>query len=285
MSSQALRRMADLLEALLANQPAGRGTARTVPGTRRERAVNLGSVQRCADGSVPQTLFDWQADDDDAEPMTLYVACDEFVIPGADIGTADFRPMVHVEWGNGGATNAADLEVTYRQRMPFTCSSLQVQAFIASLPLAQPDGTFLQAPVPVGARAKFSAFIASGSDALPLYATRWVTQLNLALGVLTIGQARLSTLRAFATSTGEGSAAGFFQLFDQGVAPVNGDVPIDVFPIQVQPVAADQASGTLALPLGQTRAFVHGIAWGVSSTPYVFTALDDACFVTAELET
>jgi hypothetical protein len=34
----------------------------------------------------------------------------------------------------------------------------------------------------------------------------------------------------------------------------------------------------------ETRAFVRGIAWGMSSTPFVFTPTGTAVFVVGELE-
>ena len=256
-----------------------------VPRTKRERAVNLGTPETAVDGSTPVGLVDWAADDSMASAMTLYVQVEEFTIPASALGTADFRPMVHVEWGNGAATNQTDLECTYRQRLPFVCSTLIAQGFIASFPLALSDGTFATADVPVGARAKFRAFIAIDPDAVPLFATRWVTQLNLVAGVIEIGQARLATLRAFCDATAS-KTAGFFLLFDKSTAPVANDVPVDGFPFQPQPALSDTASGAIALALGQTRAFVNGIAWGISSTPFKYTPIVAArAFVCAELET
>jgi hypothetical protein len=193
--------------------------------------------------------------------------------------------MVHVEWGNGGATNRTDLEVTFRQRMTLVCASLYVQGFIASFPLAQANGTFLTAAVPVGASAKFSAFIAQDPDALPLFATRWITQMGADRGVLLEGQTRLASLRAF-SSAAAAAGAGFFLLFDSAVVPAPGDTPIDAFPAEAQPAAGATPSGAIGLALGQTRAFVHGVAWAWSSTPFTFTAIANAqCFVTGEIET
>ena len=257
---------------------------RIVPTTQADRAVNRGAVERAADGSVPVTLFKWQVDDADASAMTLYVQCDEFSVPLAAIGTGDFRPMVHVEWGNGGATNRTDLEVTYRQRMAFVCASLYVQGFIASFPLAKSDGTFATAPVPAGAAAKFSAFIAQDPDAVPLFATRWVTQMATNAGLLLAGQQRLASFRAFSNAA-DAAGAGFFLLFDTPTAPAPGDTPVDAFPFEAQPAAGATPSGAIGLALGQTRAFVRGVGWSCSSTPFTNTPIDAAkCFVTAEFE-
>jgi hypothetical protein len=258
---------------------------RILPTTVADRAVNRGAVEVAADGSVPVTLFKWQVDDADAAAMTLYVQCDELVIPPAAIGTADFRPMVHVEWGNGGATNRTDLEVTYRQRQPFVCASFIATAFIASFPLAQSDGTFATAPVPVGASAKFYAFIAQDPDAVPLFATRWITQMATDRGLLIEGQTRLATFRAFSDAA-SAAGGGFFLLFDSAVAPAPGDTPIDAFPAEAQPAVGATPSGAIGLFLGQTRAFVHGVAWAFSSTPFTFTAIAGAkAFVVGEIET
>lgn len=256
-----------------------------MPTTVRDRAVNRGDVVVAMDGSVPVTIFDWAVDDADASAMTLYVQCEEFTIPPAAIGTGDFRPMVHVEWGNGGATNRTDIEVTYRQRMPFVCASLYVQAFIASFPLANSDGTFATAAVPVGASAKFRAFIAQDPDGLPLYATRWITQMAADRGLLIKGQQRLASFRGFATSA-DSATAGFVLLFDNNVAPSPGDTPVDAFPFEPQPAVGATPSGGVTQWLGQTRAFVRGIGWALSSTAYTFTAIPSAkAFITGEIET
>lgn len=256
--------------------------ARILPTTVRDRAVNRGDVVVAADGSVPVTIFDWSVDDADASAMTLYVQCEQFTIPTAAIGTGDFRPMVHIEWGNGGATNRTDLEVTFRQRQTFVCASLYVQAFIASFPLAKGDGTFATAAVPVGTSAKFRAFIAQDPDAVPLFATRWITQMNLDRGLLIGGQQRLATFRGFATA----GTSGFVLLFDNNAAPAPGDTPVDAFPFEQQPAAGATPSGAIKLDLGQTRAFVRGIGWGLSSSAYTFTPIAGAAaFVTGEIET
>jgi hypothetical protein len=246
-----------------------------IPTTRRERVANYGDAQRVT-GPNLATLFHWSAEQ--SWQIVLYVQCEEFVIPAPAIGTADFRPFVRISWGHGASSNETDVEVTYRQRIPLVCSTLHVQCFIASLPLAQSNGTTVEAPVPVGAAARFRGFMGEGVDGVPLFPTQWVTQMGTGAGQIRAGQTRLSSFRAFlpvATASPR-----YLLLLDQNAPPANGQIPVDGFPLVVPP----NQSSPPGLPLGQTRGFVQGLAWAVSSTPFVVT-LDPAAqaFVCAEL--
>ena len=78
-----------------------------------------------------------------------------------------------------------------------------------------------------------------------------------------------------------GANVEYFQLFDLDAPPVNGDIPDDGAP--VPPVNA-VTGGLVPVPMGETRGFVNGIAWGMSSTPFVFTATGTHVFVSAEIE-
>jgi hypothetical protein len=93
-------------------------------------------------------------------------------------------------------------------------------------------------------------------------------------------------LRAFAADAATAKVP-YFLLFDQATAPAPGDIPVDGMRLPIGgPVGA--ATGVSApsglMPQGETAGYIHGIAWGISSTPYVFTADTDnlTAFVRAE---
>ncbi|SRR5258708_4384448 len=246
-----------------------------IPTTRRQRVTNYGDAQRVT-GSSLATLFHWSAEQ--SWQIVLYVQCEEIVIPAPAVGTADFRPFVRISWGHGASSNETDIDVTYRQRIPLVCSTLHVQCFIASLPLAQPSGTTVEAQVPAGASARFRSFMGEGIDGVPLFPTQWVTQMGTNAGQIRSGQTRLAAFRAFLPAAT--ASPRFLLLLDQALAPANGQIPVDGFPL-VEPPNQSSPPG---LPLGQTRGFVQGLAWAVSSTPFVVT-LDPVAeaFVCAEL--
>jgi hypothetical protein len=256
-------------------------------GTRREHQVNYGNAAKVA-GSARSSLF--YMSQEQGSDLLLTIECVSISIPSAAIGTGDFRPYAHVAWGHGGTDVEADFEVTYRQRIPVAASTVKVDVFLKALPLAQSDGTELNAAVPSGATAAFRGFVSEGADAEPLYPTMWVTQMgagagNLVgpkgVGLLVGQQARLATLRAFTTDSAGGGAR-YLQLFDQAAAPANGAIPVDCFPLNAPPTTAPAEVPPWAF--GQTRAFVQGLAWAVSTTPFVLTLDPNAqAFVTAEL--
>jgi hypothetical protein len=255
-----------------------------IPHTRRERVSNYGDSAE-VHGSEKKPLITLRKQQGDA--LLLTVQCETFSIPKASLGTADFRPMVHVTWGHGGTTAETnegssaqtnlDLDVTYRQRFPVAASTLDVECFIAAFP--KPSGGS-PVKVPDTAVAKFRGFVSEGVDGLRLFASRWVTQLNASTGVFARGQSRLASVRAFNPATA-GSPV-FFLLFDQDTAPTGGEVPFDGAPL---PLTNPTTGGLVPIPMGETRAFTRGIAWGVSSTPFSFTAVAVPVFATAELQT
>jgi hypothetical protein len=243
------------------------GMREIVPHTRRERVNNYGdAVDVVGPGRV--TIFDHTGEL--GSSLTLTVQCLTLFVPGG-APAGDYRPYVHVEWGHGGSSAEADVDVTYRQRFPVCASSLKVQAYIASVPLPATPATPGEA-VPFGVVAKFQAFISEGTDALPLFATRWVAQVGLATGVVTTGPARLARARC----TSVAAAGNYFQLFDQVAAPAGGNVPFDV--------AAIDVSGNGLIDEGETRGFVQGLTWGISSTPFVYTAVAHDVAAFFELE-
>ena len=257
---------------------------RALRTTIRQRVTNYGDAQLVR-AQERQTIFTMQKDQ--GSPLLVTVQCVEFSIPTADLGTADFRPMVRLSWGHGASSVDADFDCTYRQRIPVAASTAEVQAFIGVFPI--PGGASPLPVVPDAAFARFRGFVSEGTDDLPMAPTRWVTQINQSTGVLAEGQARLVALRAWSPAATPAHVP-YFLLFDQPTAPVGGEIPVDGMPLVVAgPVGA--ATGTsgpipgLLGPESNTSSFTRGIAWGISSTPYVFTADPDAltAFVRAEL--
>jgi hypothetical protein len=240
---------------------------------RRERPTNYGDALAVS-GGTRATIFSRRVEQ--ASWLLVTIECVSFSIPaGAAVG--DYRPMVHLKWGHGATDVETDIEVTYRQRFPVCASTLECEGFIQAFIFPGQAGP--PPNVPAGATARFRAFVAEGVDGLPLYASRWTTQLNVAAGVLATSQARLGSIKVVNPAAAGGPD--FFLLFDKATPPAGGDVPFDgaVLPL------ATAAGGQLVLPQGQTRAFVHGIAWGISSTLFTYTAAAVPVLVAAELET
>ena len=202
----------------------------------------------------------------------LTAECVGFSIPdGAPAG--DYRPYLLVKWGHGASSVAAEIDVTRRQRFPIAASSVSAEAFIKVFPF---PGQSTAPAVPDGAQAQIRAFVSEGVDGIRLFPTRWVTQLSQASGVIATGQQRLASLHAFQG----GAGLVYLLLFDKAALPAGGDVPFDGMPL---PAPAAAVPGLVDLPMGETRGFVNGIAWGISSTPFVYTAAATDAFVCAEL--
>ena len=253
-----------------------------VPGTRRERKVNWGDAQSVtSDQRAP--LFSMQAEQGTSLVLTIEAVA--FSIPEDALGTGDFRPYVHVAYGNGGIDVEAEYDVTHRCVIPIVAASATVSVFIKSLPLPQPNGEFLEAPVPAAATAQFRGFASQGTDGQSPFPTRWVPQMGLNQGQIAEGQARLTHLHAFGVPSGEATGLRYLQLFDAIGPLVNGDIPVHVFPLTVPaPSPADPISSGGAF-FGQTRGFVEGLAWALSTTPFVLTLdLESTAFVAAELQ-
>jgi hypothetical protein len=248
-----------------------------IPHTRRERVANYGDAVNVV-GQGRATAFSLSNEEGTSLAITAQV--EEFSIPAAAVGTADFRPFIHVEWGHGATTARADVDITWRQNIPLVCSTVQVQLFIAALPF---PGKPLPVPkVPDTATCKARMFVSEGLEGTRLFPTFWQTQIDVALGVFSDRAARLVSLRAFNPAAVVGQTTSLFLLvFDKGTDPVAGDIPMDGIPL---PFSTPQFGGLAALRLGETRAFVNGIAWGVSSTPFLFTPSSTPIFAAAEIE-
>lgn len=242
-----------------------------IPQTRKERQNNAGSTAE-QEGPGLSTLFAWDALE--SKSSVLYIQTTRFVIPAGNVGQADWRPFARVSWGHGGASVRTDYDITYRQRIPLAASDVNVQIFIKALPI--PGGIAPPFVIPPGAIMRARGFLADGADAEPLFPTVWGTQLDVSSGVIADDAARLASLRAV-----NPGAFAYLLLFDADAVPAPGAVPVDVVPL---PPAATSAIGPVALPLGQTRAFVNGIAWAMSSTPFVLTAVVNPIVLGFELE-
>jgi hypothetical protein len=261
------------------------GAGPAVHRSQRQRETNWGDAQRVNVAEVGTLFTMHNPDSSDATPLLVTVQCVELFIPPAAVGTFDFRPMVRLSWGNGAGSVDGDFDCTQRQRIPIVASSVDVSCFIGAFVLPGVGGN---PAVPAGAFARFRAFVAPGTDGAPLFPTQWQTQFNVSTGVLAKGQSRLASLRAFAQDHVV-TVVPYFLLFDKATAPVAGDKPVDGMPLTVAgPTgAALGVSGPMPgiLPQGQTRAYVNGIAWGISTSPFVFAADPDGlvAFVAAEL--
>jgi hypothetical protein len=248
-----------------------------VPHTKRERVANYGDTVSVS-GQDRATAFDLQKDQ--GSFLTVVAQVESFSVPQAALGTADFRPFLHVEWGHGATMVKGDFDITWRQRIPLVASTVQVQVFIAAFPFPGQSNT---PKVPSRAQLKARVFVSEGLDGTRLFPAQWQTQIGQASGILSASSARLSALRAFNPGTApDGHATSLFLLlFDKGTTPVAGDIPMDGMPM---PFNTPESRGLAQLPLGQTRAFVNGISWGMSPTPFAFTPSATPIFLSYELE-
>jgi hypothetical protein len=248
-----------------------------IPHTKKDRVANYGDTVNVR-GRGRETAFVLQKDEGCF--LTITAQVESFSVPANAQGTADFRPYAHVEWGHGATVARADFDITWRQRIPLVASTVQVQVYVAAFPF---PGQAAVAPVPEGARLKARVFVSEGVDATRLFPAQWQTQIDQSTGVLANASARLASLRAFNPApapAGQGASL-FLLLFDKDSIPVATEVPMDGLPL---PFNAPNLHGLAGLPLGETRAFVRGIAWGVSTTPFVFTPSPTPIFLAYELQ-
>src|SRR5580704_6058849 len=102
-----------------------------VPTTRRERATNYGTSDDVVGGGRANLP---EISKIEADALSIYVECTKLFVPVALLGTADFRPMVSLDWGHGGSTVSSDFDVTFRQRIPIVASTASLFGWIAALP-------------------------------------------------------------------------------------------------------------------------------------------------------
>jgi hypothetical protein len=248
-----------------------------IPHTKRERVANYGDTVTVT-GQEKKTAFDLQKDE--GAFLTVIAQVETFSVPQAALGTADFRPFLHIDWGHGGTVARGDFDITWRQRIPLVASTVQVQVFIAAFPF---PGKTTTPKVPERAQLKARVFVSEGLDGTRLFPAQWQTQIDQASGVLSATSARLSALRAFNPALAPSGQAQslFLLLFDNSAAPAAGDVPMDGMPL---PFNTPEFGGLATMPLGETRAFVRGISWGVSTTAFVFAPSASPIFLAYELE-
>lgn len=272
-----------------------------VPTTRRERATNWGDSQTVA-GGARAALFTMSSQQSDS--VTLYAQA-ALSVPVDLVGTADFRPIVRVSWGQGGSSVQSDFDCTYRQRIPLASAIAEVSCWIAALPLPMtspaqpiPGGNQLlgneRGPfaAPAAVTCDFRCFAAQGHDSVDLFPTIWLSQTDLDFGVYASGPVRLASFRAYNPGPGEvnGSAAAlvYLLLFDEPTAPAPGDVAVEsmFLPYTTSSTNVPSLQSNLVAPsLGQTRAFGRGLSWGVSTDPFVYAAPNPAVavFTAAEI--
>jgi hypothetical protein len=252
--------------------------AREAIHTRRQtRPTNLGDRTDVTGGQGLVSILKAQMGAD-SEMASLCVSA-SLDVPEELLTTADYRPMVRVVWGNGGTTLQTDIDVTYRRSVPFATSILYAKAWICALP-------YPGANVPIGPRlvdgpstkpgqpppgvttdefnevtAEFSAFFATGQQ-LDDEPNLWLTQMDVPQGIFIVGSCRSLQSRAWATNLG-GEGPVYLLFFDSATAPVNGMIPFDGVPLPVNtPVEPSW---------GDSRGWEQGLAWGLSTTPYVYT--------------
>jgi hypothetical protein len=247
-----------------------------IPPTKRERVANYGDAVTVI-GQDRAAAFDLQKDQ--GFFLTVVAQVESLSLPDAAIGTADFRPFVHIEWGHGATIAKGDFDITWRQRIPLVASTVQVQLYIAAFPF---PGKTSAPKVPREARLKARVFASEGIDGLRPFPALWQTQLGQSAGVLSASSARLSALRAFNPSPAPAAAGSslFLHLFDSAAVPAAGAVPMDAAPL---PYNSPERAAGADVRLGETRGFVHGISWGVSSAPFAFAPSDTPIFLAYEL--
>jgi hypothetical protein len=257
--------------------------AREAIHTRRQtRPANLGDRTSVQGGQGLVSILKAQMGAE-SEMASLCVTS-ALQVPSGLLGTADYRPMVRVVWGNGGTTIQTDFDVTYRRSVPFATSILYAKAWICALPFPGTnipvgpgllDGPSTKPGTPPPGvtvaqfntvQAEFSAFFATGQqlDDEPNF---WLTQNNTNQGQFVVGACRVLQSRFYATNLA-GAAPAYLQFFDTAAAPVNGDVAFDAVPIAVNTPAEEVWS--------DSRGFLQGFAWGISSTPYAYTEVNAA---------
>lgn len=270
-----------------------------VPPTRRQKTTNFGDAVDLVGGQA-KPICTYSAEQ--SGPASIYVECTELKVPPALLGTADFRLIVDCDWGAGNASTSSSFDCVYRQRIPVVAGSVELNVWIAAFPYFDasgrtPIGSFyagllgaagtgpLAAPRTVTAKCR--AFIAEGVDATKQLPTAWLTQQNMASGIYVVGQGRLASFKFWATDVSERerpTSELYIQLFDKAALPAAGDVPFDSSPVQSGAFPEQKQKDLLQ---GQTRGFVQGFSWGLSTAPFLFAAVtgNQRAFTTAEFET
>lgn len=260
-------------------------TREAIPSRHQLRPTNLGQITDVNGREGLRAMF-MQKMGDESAMVSLAARCERIVVPPALLGTADYRPMIRVTWGNGQTTMDADFDVTYRRAVPFATGILNVRAWICALPFPNAntpvgpgllDGPSTRPGTPppgvtpaqfATVTARITSFCAAGQQ-LDEDPTFWLTQLGTDSGQFVVGQSRPLQARFFAASFGGVPPGQAYMLFfDQATLPVPGDIPLDGTPISL--------NARQDLAWGSTRTFVTGCAWAISATPFQYTAVPGA---------
>lgn len=210
-------------------------------GTARDRAVNFGD-RTPVRADQRKVLADISVDQ--AQPFTLYVTA------RIEPATPGIIPLVHVEWGNGGASVVArEHRVFRRLRVPLVASTIKVNGRLVDA---------AGAPPPAGSpvTAHFAAFVAPGNDGQTLRNTTWVSQ-HGAQGLASEGPEQILTVQGYPAAPG----ARWLMLFDAKAMPAAGAFPAMAIP----------ARRSFRLTRSDTQGFANGVFWAASSTPILFT--------------
>jgi hypothetical protein len=209
--------------------------------TRRARDVNHGDRTRLR-GAESKTLA-WISVDD-SQALTVYASA------RVQPATANVVPMVSIEWGHGGASLFSEHAVVRELRVPLAASMVKLSGRLVDVATGKAPGNAVTA--------EFSATIAPGSDGQTLRNTRWVGQSG-AEGLVATGQQRVFTVEGYAASS-----LGWLMVFDDVKRPPNGTTPAMACP-------ADTFPHTFRMRRFDTRGFLRGVYWAVSSTPLLLT--------------
>jgi hypothetical protein len=215
--------------------------------TRRERDVNWGDRTRL-EGRKAHTLA-WVSLGE-SSPLIVYAH--------ASVRSGSPVCLVTIEWGNGGASVAADYPIIKRLRVPLAASMVKLSGRLVA-----PDGS----PASSGDAADVSAFVAMGLDGETLRNTRWLHQTGSA-GVLAKGPQRLMRIEGY-----NAGGATFVHVFD-GLAETNAE-PAILIPAP--------AGARFRARRFDSQGFVDSVQWGASTTALTYTA-DAAANVRVDAE-
>lgn len=182
-------------------------------------------------------------------------------------------PRALIQWGNGNVLNSDIVDATGGVQQVVVGTTVQVKVFLSDAAGNAPENGS-------GASATFFANASWGITPYPERNTTFFRDGGTATGVLVPlgGGASPVQGRTFGfRGTADVGTAVFIQFFDKSTAPAVGDIPFAEAAIQ---------SGVTQwqLPFANTKSFLHGLAWGLSSTPLVYTAsAETAVSVYAEI--
>lgn len=213
--------------------------------TRRELAVNHGD-KTLVTGNEQKTLV-WISVEE-SRAWTVYATAR---VEGPAAFLARVQPIVTLEWGHGGASIAGDYPIEKRLRVPIAASMVKLSAKLI-------DNTTGKAP-PASVSSEITAFIAPGVDGETLRPSRWSAQTG-ASGQVAQGPQKLLSVEGYNAK----STKRWVMVFDATALPPNGSFPLMAAPVPAYP-------DTFVLRRSDTRGFLSGVFWAVSSSPLTLT--------------